>query len=130
MPMNTALPLASLQVRVALRAMWAAAPCPLLGPNPGRATLQVLAAAGGSATPSRLQHVSAPAPEPSPGPRPPLHGCERTLLGALLAELNPKPDTPTAVAEALSQGRLSPAVAELDAEGARTFAVAASEVCS
>ena len=105
----------------------------LLNPKPC-ILIQVLMAAGGaggSATPSRLQQASSPTPHPSPGLRAPLHGCERTLLSALLAEL-PACDTawasPAAVAAALAEGCLSPAVAALDAEGAHSFAVAASEV--
>lgn len=97
---------------------------------------QALVAVGGAAsgaTPSRLQHVSAPAQAlaPSPGPRAPLHDCERTLLGALLAEV-PVCDrayaSPAALAEALAEGRLSETVFDLDAEGACSFTVTASEV--
>ena len=98
--------------------------------------LQALVAAGGAAngaTPSRLQHASSPAQAlaPSPGPRVPLHDCEGTLLGALLAEV-PVGDranaSPAALAEALAEGRLSETVFDLDAEGACSFTVTASEV--
>ena len=91
--------------------------------------------AANGATPSRLQHASSPAQAlaPSPGPRAPLHDCEGTLLRALLAEV-PVGDrayaSPAAVDEALAEGRLSPAVADLNAEGACSFTVAASEVGS
>ena len=106
------------------------------------AWFQALAAAGapGGGTPSRLQQASGstPATKPIPkaGPCAPLHACGRTLLGALLAEMparawstfKPYPSPASEVEAAVAQGRLSPAVAALDSEAARSFAVPAAEV--
>lgn len=106
------------------------------------AWFQALAAAStlGGGTPSRLQQASGSTPAtnpiPKPGPCLPLHACGRTLLGALLAELpacawstfKPYPSPASEVEAAVAQGRLSPAVAALDSEAARLFAVPAAEV--
>ncbi|KAK9824814.1 hypothetical protein WJX81_000970 [Elliptochloris bilobata] len=100
--------------------------------NPSLTRALVAAGAPGSATPSRLQHASSPGPNPNPGPRVAVHDCGRTLLSALLVELS----LPAKVAAWASnaevfateaKGRVSPAVAALDAEGARSFPIPAHE---